>query len=84
LKAQTEQLDVILLDVMMPELDGLATLQKLRSDPTSRYIPVILLTAKGRSLDQSQLTQLEIRGTINKPFNPRKLVDQVAMLLGKA
>ncbi|MGG6265540.1 response regulator [Leptolyngbya sp. AN03gr2] len=83
LKAQTEQPDAILLDVMMPQMDGFATLQQLRANTTTQHIPVILLTAKGRSLDQNQLTQLNVRGTISKPFNPRKLVDQVLMLLSE-
>lgn len=80
-KAQTEQPDAILLDMMMPEMDGLKTLQHLRSHSTTKDIPVILLTAKGRSTDQSQFAQLDICGVISKPFDPRKLMTQIVSAL---
>lgn len=82
-KAQTQQTDVILLDVMMPEMDGLATLQQLRANSSTRHIPVILLTAKERSIQQSQFASLDVRGTIGKPFNPLKLADQITAALSK-
>lgn len=81
-KAQTEHPDAILLDVMMPDMDGPATFQKLQANPATKHIPVILLTAKGRSADQSLIAQLGVKGVINKPFNPLKLADQVAAALG--
>lgn len=80
-EAQNRQLDAILLDLMMPEMDGLATLQQLRSHEKTKHIPVVLLTAKGRSLEMSQFTQLNILGTIKKPFNPMKLAEQLEALL---
>lgn len=83
LKAKAAQPSAILLDVMMPEMDGLATLQKLRADTTTQDIPVILLTAKGQSFQQGQFNKLNVHGKINKPFNPRELVKQVMMLLGE-
>lgn len=82
-KAQTQQIDVILLDVMMPEMDGHATLQKLRAHSATQHIPVILLTAKERSMQQSQFAELGVRGTIGKPFNPLKLADQITAALNK-
>ncbi|GAB4377499.1 MAG: response regulator [Elainellaceae cyanobacterium] len=82
-KAQTQQADVILLDIMMPEMDGLATLQQLRANSATRHIPVILLTAKERSIQQSQFTNLNVCGTIGKPFNPLNLADQITAVLNK-
>ncbi len=81
-KAQANQPDAILLDVMMPDMDGLTTFQKLQANPATRHIPVILLTARGRSADQHLFAELSVTGVINKPFNPLKLADQVAEALG--
>ena len=73
--------DLVLLDVMMPEIDGIATLEMLRSHPTTQDIPVILLTAMGYTSDQSWLTELGVKGEIRKPFRPLKLAEQVAEVL---
>jgi CheY-like chemotaxis protein len=81
-KAQANQPDAILLDVMMPDMDGPTTFQKLQANPATRHIPVILLTAKGRSADQHLFAELGVTGVINKPFNPLKLADLVAKALG--
>ena len=81
-KAEAEQPDAILLDIMMPDLDGPATFQKLQANPATRHIPVILLTAKGRSAEAHFFAELGVTGVINKPFNPLKLADQVAAALG--
>lgn len=81
IKAQAEQPDAILLDLMMPEMDGLTTLQQLRSTSVTKHIPVILLSAKGRSIDQDQLAQLGVCGMITKPFKPVNLVAQITTAL---
>jgi CheY-like chemotaxis protein len=76
--AETEQPDAILLDIMMPELDGIATLARLKANPKTRSIPVIFLTAKMQSVDR---TQLEVEGIIAKPFNSMTLGSQIAKIL---
>lgn len=81
-KAQPDQPDAILLALMMPDMDGLTTFQKLQANPVTRHIPVILLTARGREADESLFASLGVKGVINKPFNPLKLADQVAAALG--
>lgn len=81
-KAQTEQPDVILLDVMMPDMDGQTTFQQLQENQATRNIPVILLTARGRSTSETLFAELGVKGVINKPFNPLKLADQVVAALG--
>ncbi len=80
-QAKTQQPDAILLDVMMPELDGLATFQQLQADQTTQHIPVILLTAKVQSTDQRKFAQLGVSGVITKPFEPLSLAETVATLL---
>jgi CheY-like chemotaxis protein len=79
--AQTEQPDAILLDVMMPGMDGITTLGRIRENPTIQQIPVILLTAKVQSSDQQQFTTLEIAGVITKPFKALDLVSKMRSLL---
>ncbi|MUL39519.1 response regulator [Gloeocapsopsis dulcis] len=74
--AQNNQPDAILLDVMMADEDGLTTLKKLQSSTITSAIPVILLTAKGRFIEQ-KFRELGVKGVLNKPFNPLKLADQV-------
>ncbi|QZZ19313.1 response regulator [Leptothermofonsia sichuanensis E412] len=80
-KAISEQPDVVLLDVMMPDMDGLVTFEHLRTNPTTRHIPVILLTAKAQPADRRHFTQLEVAGVITKPYDPITLADQIAQLL---
>lgn len=80
-QAQDRHLRAILLDLMLPDMDGLAILQELRSHEKTRHIPIILLTAKGKTVEITHLSQFEVKGVIKKPFNPMKLADQVDFLL---
>ena len=79
--AASQQPDAILLDMMMPDMDGLSTLVRLRANILTRNIPVIFFTAKANLLDQSRLAQLKVTGIIPKPFDPMTLSEQVAQLL---
>jgi len=80
--AEREQPDAILLDVMMPDMDGLDTFTRLQANPVTRSIPVILLTAKVQTTDRQIYTKLGIRSTIAKPFCPLKLAQEIATTLG--
>jgi CheY-like chemotaxis protein len=80
--AGTERPDAILLDMMMPDLDGPATLQQLRANPATRPIPVILLTAKAQFNDRHAFASLDVQGVISKPFDPLRLAAQISMALG--
>jgi CheY-like chemotaxis protein len=80
--ARAESPDAILLDVMMPELDGPATLRQLQSDDSTRQIPVVMLTAKVQASDRQDLEALGIQGLLAKPFNPLTLADEISSLLG--
>ncbi len=79
--ATAESLDAILLDVMMPDMDGIATLQKIQENPVLRDIPIILLTAKAQTCDQQSFAKLAIAGVITKPFKSSELVSQMRSLL---
>ncbi len=80
-KAIAERPDAILLDVMMPDIDGPTTFMRLQEDPQTRDIPVILLTAKAQTADRERFEQLGIAGMLTKPFDPMTLSDQVAAIL---
>src|ERR1051326_645784 len=80
-RARTIQPDAILLDVMMPDLDGPSTLAQLRADPVTRHIPVVFLTAKTQQADRARLAQLGAAGILVKPFDPLKLPAEIAAAL---
>jgi CheY-like chemotaxis protein len=83
-RALTEHPDAILLDVMMPGVDGPSTVAVLRADPATRDIPIIFLTAKMPSEDQEEWRPLRLAGVIPKPFDPMTLAADMASLLGWA
>lgn len=80
--AAAEQPDAILLDVMLPDMDGPATFKKLQEDPRTAKIPVILLTAKVQAADRRRFADLGVRAVIAKPFDPMTLPQQIADILG--
>lgn len=69
--------DLILLDVMMPRLDGPSTLQRLRADPELDRIPVVFMTAKAMPQEVARFKQLGAVAVIAKPFDPMRLGEQV-------
>jgi CheY-like chemotaxis protein len=73
--------DVILLDVMMPKLDGYGTCRKLKENPATREIPVIFLTAKAQHYEVKQGLEAGALGYLIKPFDPMTLYDQISELL---
>ncbi len=81
-RALTEQPDAILLDVMMPGVDGPSTVAALRADPATRDIPVIFLTARMPPEDMEEWRPLRLAGVIPKPFDPMTLASDMAAMLG--
>ena len=81
-QAADEQPEVILLDVMMPDMDGIETFRALQANPATQSIPVILMTAKVQAEEQRQFTEIGVAGIIPKPFKAMKLPDQIAKTLG--
>ena len=74
--------DAILLDVMMPGMDGPSTFRELRRNPITAGIPVLLLTAKVQSNDQRHFADLGVAAILFKPFDPMTLSAQIAEVLG--
>jgi CheY-like chemotaxis protein len=74
--------DVVILDVMMPTMDGPATLERIRDDRHAHAVPVVFLTAGVVESDMDRLRALPVRGVLQKPFDPLTLPADVASLLG--
>lgn len=81
--ASDRQPDLILLDWMMPEMDGRATLQALRANPATEKIPVILVTAKAQSPDGDTFAGVDVVAIFTKPLRPLKLAEQIERALGE-
>ncbi|MEC4984016.1 MAG: response regulator [Oscillatoria sp. PMC 1068.18] len=80
-KASLNQPDAILLDLMMPELNGIATLEKLRAQDSTKEIPVIIMSGKTNLTQEKPLSMLEVAGIIAKPFDPLSLANQISNAL---
>ena len=80
-KARREQPDLIILDIMMPKIDGYEACRILKANPLTKSIPVVLLTAKGRDIDKRLGYEVGATDYIIKPFSPNKLVDRIHQLL---
>jgi CheY-like chemotaxis protein len=81
-RAESLQPEAILLDVMMPGMDGRATFAALQENPRTAAIPVVLLTAKTERNEREQLAAMGVAGVLMKPFDPMKLSDEIAAILG--
>ena len=81
-RAIEHQPDAILLDVMMPGMDGPTTFRELRKNPATDKIPVLLLTAKVQNSDQRRFADLGVESVLFKPFDPLTLAEQIAAVLG--
>ena len=79
--ASREQPDVILLDVMMPGMDGPTTFARLKEQATTANIPVIFMTAKAQHLDVDHYLSLGAAGVIGKPFDPMTLPKEIVRIV---
>lgn len=80
--AATQQPDAILLDVMMPDMDGPTTLRKLQDQPSTANIPVVFLTAKVQPSERARFASLGAAAVLSKPFDPLTLSTELAAALG--
>ena len=83
-RMKAEKPDLVVLDIMMPKLDGYEVCKSIKSNPATKQTPVILLSAKGRNVDQKLGFDVGADDYITKPFSPRKLVERINQLLGQA
>jgi DNA-binding response OmpR family regulator len=83
-RTAAESPDLILLDVMMPRMDGLEVVRRLKADDATATIPVILLSAKAQATDISSGLDAGADDYVTKPFDPLELLDKVIGLIGAA
>jgi CheY-like chemotaxis protein len=81
-RASVYKPDAILLDVMMPGMDGPTTFRELQKNPETAHIPVLLLTAKVQASDKVRFADLDVKAVLVKPFDPMTLSTQIADALG--
>lgn len=82
--ASEQEPDLILLDMMMPGMDGVETFKVLRAQPSTAAIPIIFMTAKVQTHEVAEYLKLGAAGVITKPFDPMTLADQVREMAAKA
>ncbi|HWI39651.1 MAG TPA: response regulator [Burkholderiales bacterium] len=75
--------DLVMLDWMMPGMDGPTLFRKMKEDPQMSALPVVFITAKAQSRDMAELMALGAVGTISKPFSPKDLPDQLRAIWKK-
>ena len=79
----SEKPDLVLLDLMMPDMDGWEVYQRMKSDEALRDIPVVVVTAKAQSIDKVLgLHIAKVDDYITKPFGPQELLESVEKILG--
>lgn len=83
-KMESAKPDLVILDIMMPRLNGFEVLKRMRTDPELSDIPVIVLTAKGGEDDARTALQSGANGFLTKPFSPVKLIEEVRRVTGCA
>ena len=79
--AASSKVDLILLDIMMPDVDGIETCRRLKADPASAAIPVVFLTAKSQQEDEALGRSVGAADFLRKPVNPAQLFSRVAVHL---
>ena len=78
---QTQPYDAVLLDVMMPDMDGIEVFRQIRANPQTQAVPVILMTAKTQATDRKRFLDLGVTAIITKPFKAMFLTEQIADIL---
>ena len=81
---QKELPDLVLLDLMMPDMDGWEVYQQMRAQEVTREIPVVILTAKAQNIDKVLALHIaKVDGYLSKPFSPQELIDSVERIFAK-
>lgn len=81
--AQKEDIDLLILDVMLPGLDGYEVCNRLRADPKTADLPIIMLSAKGQDVDKATGLTVGANEYISKPVDNSTLLGRIASWLGK-
>jgi CheY-like chemotaxis protein len=79
--AKAAKPDLILMDIMMPKMDGYAACHEIKADPATKNIPIVMLTAVGYDLNRKLAKQYGANGYVTKPFDRQQLIDAISPLL---
>ena len=82
--AKGQKPDLILMDLIMPKMDGYTACSEIKADQATKGIPVVILTAVGHKLNKKFATEMGAEGYVTKPFNSQELIDVITPLLAKA
>jgi CheY-like chemotaxis protein len=82
--AKVQKPDLILMDLIMPKMDGYAACSQIKTDEATKGIPVVILTAVGNELNKKFAREMGAEGYITKPFNIQELMDVITPILAKA
>ena len=80
LRLQRDPPDLVILDVMLPKVNGFEVLKRSKADPALRQLPVMVLTAKGQAHDRRTAEEIGASAFITKPFSNRDIIEQVGRL----
>ncbi len=80
-RTRSDRPDLIVMDIMMPKMDGFEACKAIKADPDTQSIPVIMLTAKGREIDKKRGLDAGADEYLTKPFSPAKLIERVQVVL---
>ena len=80
--AKGQKPDLILMDLIMPKMDGYTACSEIKADQATKGIPVVILTAVGHEFNKKFATEMGAAGYVTKPFNPQELIDVISRLLG--
>ena len=83
-KAKSAQPNLILMDIMMPKMDGYAACSAIKADQSTKNIPVVMVTAVGFDLNKKLAKQMGADGYVTKPFSRQQLIDAISPLLGSS
>jgi two-component system alkaline phosphatase synthesis response regulator PhoP len=82
--AKGQKPDLILMDLIMPKMDGYAACSEIKADQATKGIPVVILTAVGHEFNKKFAMEMGAQGYVTKPFNVQQLIDVITPLLAKA
>jgi len=82
--AKGQKPDLILMDLIMPKMDGYTACSEIKADQATKGIPVVILTAVGHEFNKKFAMEVGAEGYVTKPFNTQQLIDVISPLLAKA
>ena len=82
--AKGQKPNLILMDLIMPKMDGYTACSEIKADQATKGIPVVILTAVGHEFNKKFATEMGAAGYVTKPFNPQELIDVISRLLDRS